>query len=109
MLVWLQVGEDLTLELRWVCSEENWAADSSARPEHTEHARLSLTAFDRLWKAWGGVRHGLDGNRRHDQATPYSRFQTNNTAGVDVIKHNMMSNIPGPLQKYLATVSLNPP
>ena len=40
-LFWHQVEEGLTLERRWVCSEENWAADSLTRPEHTEHARLS--------------------------------------------------------------------
>ena len=27
-IVWLQVKEDLILDLRWVCSEANWAADS---------------------------------------------------------------------------------
>ena len=41
-------------DLRWVCSEVNWAADSLTRPEHTEHVRLSQAAFDRLWETWGG-------------------------------------------------------
>ena len=36
-LTWHQLEEDLTLELRWVCPEENCLT----RPEHTEHARLS--------------------------------------------------------------------
>ena len=45
----LQVKEDFTLELRWVCSEVNWAADSLTRPELTEHVRLSQAAFNRLW------------------------------------------------------------
>ena len=49
-LFWLQVKEDFTLELRWVCSEANWAADSLTRPEHTEHVRLSQTTFNRLWE-----------------------------------------------------------
>ena len=53
-LFWLQIKEDLTLELRWVCSEANWAADSLTRPERTEHVRLSQATFDRLWKTLGG-------------------------------------------------------
>ena len=53
-LFWLQVKEDSTLELRWVCSEANWAADSLTRPERMEHARLSRAVFDRLWETWGG-------------------------------------------------------
>ena len=52
-LFWLQVKEDFTLELRWVRSEANWAADSLTRPERTEHVRLA--AFDRLWETWGGL------------------------------------------------------
>ena len=36
-LIWNQLEEDLTPELRWVWSEENCLT----RPEHTEHARLS--------------------------------------------------------------------
>ena len=48
------VKEDFTPELRWVCSEANWAADSLTRPERTEHVRLSQAAFDRLWGTWGG-------------------------------------------------------
>ena len=40
-LFWHQVEKYLTLEPRWICSEENWAADSLTRPEHTEHVRLS--------------------------------------------------------------------
>ena len=51
----LQVKEDFTLELRWVCSEANWATDSLTRPERTEHVRLSQATFDRLWETWGGV------------------------------------------------------
>ena len=35
-LIGHQLEEDLTPELRWVCSEENCLT----RPEHTEHARL---------------------------------------------------------------------
>ena len=54
-LFWLQVKEDITLKLRWVCSEANWAADSLTRPERTEHVRLFQAAFDRLWETWGGV------------------------------------------------------
>ena len=53
-LFWLQVKEDFTPELRWVCSEANWAADSLTRPERTEHVRLSQAVFDRLWGTWGG-------------------------------------------------------
>ena len=48
------VKEDFTPELRWVCSEANWAADSVTKPERTEHDRLSQAAFDRLWGTWGG-------------------------------------------------------
>ena len=47
--LWHQLEVDLTLELCWVCSEENCLT----RPEHAEHAQLSLTAFDRLYKTWG--------------------------------------------------------
>ena len=55
-LSWLQEKEDFTLELRWVCSEANWAADSLTRPERMEHvARLSQATFDRLWETWWGV------------------------------------------------------
>ena len=42
------------------------------------------------------------------QLPSYSRNQTNGTAGVDVLNHNV-SNIPGPLQKCLAPVSHNRP
>ena len=54
-LFWLQVREDFTLELRWVCSEANWAADSLTRPERTEHVRLSQAAFEGCGKHGGGV------------------------------------------------------
>ena len=54
-LFWLQVKENFTLKLRWVCSESNWAADSLTKPERTEHVRLSQAAFDRLCETWGGV------------------------------------------------------
>ena len=47
-LFWLQVKEDFTLELRWVCSEAKWAADSLTRPERMEHVRLFQATFDRL-------------------------------------------------------------
>ena len=50
----LQVKGDFTLELRWDCSEANWAADSLTRPERTEHARISQAAFNRLSEIWGG-------------------------------------------------------
>ena len=53
-IFWLQVKEDFTPELRWVCSEANWEADSLTRPGRTEHVRLSQAAFDRLWETWGG-------------------------------------------------------
>ena len=36
-LIWHQLEEDLTLELRWVCSEENCLT----RPEHAKHAWIS--------------------------------------------------------------------
>ena len=54
-LFWLQVIEEFTVELRWVCSEANWAADSLTRPERTEHVRLSQAVFDKLWETWGGL------------------------------------------------------
>ena len=47
-LFWLQVKEDFTPELHWVCSEANWEANSLTRPERTEHVKLSQTASDRL-------------------------------------------------------------
>ena len=53
-LFWLQVKEDFTPELRWVCSEAKWKADNLTRPERTEHVKLSQTASDRLWETWGG-------------------------------------------------------
>ena len=40
-LFWHQVKEDLALELRWICSEENWAVGSLTKPKHTEYNRLS--------------------------------------------------------------------
>ena len=45
---------DPTLKLRWVCSEENWAADSLTRQDCVRSFVENL----------GGVRCGLDGNRR---------------------------------------------
>ena len=51
-LYWLQVKENFTLDLRWIRSEANWAADSLTRPERMEHVRLSQTALNRLWKTW---------------------------------------------------------
>ena len=53
-LFWLQIKEDFTLGLRWVCSEAKRAADSLTRPERTEHVRLSQAAFNRLWETWRG-------------------------------------------------------
>ena len=52
-IFWLQAKEDFTLELRWVWSEANWAADSLIRQERTEHVRLSQAAFNRLRETWG--------------------------------------------------------
>ena len=106
---WLQVKEDFTLKLRWVCSEENWAADSLTRPERTEHVRLSQAAFDRLWETWGGVDMNLmakdtsaqytsiEGGWERQKLPFYSRFHTNNKARVDVFSHNL-SHMPGSLQ-----------
>ena len=68
-LFWLQVKEDFILELRWVCSEANWAADSLTRPERTENVRLSQAAFNRLSETWGGL-NGPDGNRHLDLTCP---------------------------------------
>ena len=53
-LFWLQVKEDFTLELRWVCSEVNWAADNLTRPERTKHVRLSRRRSIGCGKPWGG-------------------------------------------------------
>ena len=109
-LFWLQVKEDFTLKLRWVCSEANWAADSLTRPERTEHVRPSQATFDRLWVTWGGVDMDLMATDTSAQSAPiggglerqnlpfYSWFHTNNTAGVDVFSHNV-SHMPGSLQK----------
>ena len=109
-LFWLQVKEEFTLELRWVCSEANWAADSLTRPECTEHVRLSQTVFDKLWETWGGDDMDLmatdisaqyvpvEGGWERQKQSFYSRFHTNNTAGVDVFSHNV-SHRPGSLQK----------
>ena len=111
-LFWLQVKEDFTLELRWVCSEANWAADSLTRPERTEHARLSQPAFNRLWKTWGGGQVDMDlmatdtsaqrapigGGLIHQRLPFSSRFHTNGTVGVDVLSRNE-NHMPGPLRK----------
>ena len=113
-LFWLQVKEDFTPELRWVCSEANWAADRLTRPERTEHVRLSQAAFDRLWGTrWGGVVMDLmatDASPQYtrlravgnSKATLYPRFHTNNTAGIEVFSHNV-SHMPGSLL-FLTTV-----
>ena len=69
-LFWLQVEEDLTLELRWVCSEANWAADSLTRPERTEHVRLSQATFTRLQETRGGGDMEPDGNRHLSPVCP---------------------------------------
>ena len=53
-LFWLHVKKCFTLELRWVCSEANWAAVTLTRPERTAHIRLSQAAFNSLWETWGG-------------------------------------------------------
>ena len=96
-------------ELRWVCSEANWEADSLTTPERTKRVRLSQAAFDRLWETWGGeVDMDLMATDTSAQYTPnegdwerqklhfYYRFHTNNTAGVDVFSHNV-SHMPGSL------------
>ena len=105
-LFWMQEKEDFTLELRWVCSEANWAPDSLTRPERTAHVRLSHATFDRLWETWGGIDMDLMATDTSAQYAPieggwerqklpfYSRFHTNNTAGVDVFSHNV-SHRPG--------------
>ena len=54
-IFWLQVKENFTLELRWVCSKVNPAVDSLTGPERTEHVRLYQAAINRLWEIWGGV------------------------------------------------------
>ena len=69
-LLWLQVKEDFTLELRWVCSEANWAVDSLTRPERTEHVRLSQATFDRPWETWGGVDMDLMATNSSAQYAP---------------------------------------
>ena len=109
-LFWLQVKEDFTRELRWVCSEANWAVDSLTRPECTKHVRLSQAAFNRLWKIWGGVDMDLMATDTSAQRAPtegglirrrlpfYSRFHTNGTTGVDVLSHNVI-HMPGPHRK----------
>ena len=108
----LQVKEDLTLELRWDCSEANWATDSLTRPERTEHVRLSQAAFNRLSEIWGGGDMDLMETDTSAQRAPiggglirrrlpfYSRFHTNGTVGVDVFSHNT-KYMPGSLQKCL--------
>ena len=112
-LFWLQVKEDFTRELRWVCSEVNWAVNSLTRPERTEHVRLSQAAFNRLWKIWGGGGGGdmdLMATDTSAQRAPiggglirrrlpfYPRFHTNGTAGVDIFSHNV-NHMSGPLRK----------
>ena len=110
-LFWLQVKEDFTLELRWVCSEANRTADSLTRPERTEHVRLSQAAFDRLSETWGGggdmdlmatdtsAQYApIEGGWERQRLPFYSRFHTNNTAGVDVFSYNV-SHMPVSLQK----------
>ena len=118
-LFWLQVKEDFTRKLRWVCSEANWAADSLTRPERTEYVRLSQAAFDRLWETWGGVDMDLMATYTSAQSAPiggglerqnlpfYSRLHTNNTAEEDVFSHNV-NHMPGSLQKCFGYYSPQP-
>ena len=116
-LFWLQVKEGFTPELRWVCSEVNWAADGLTRPEREEHVRLFQVAFDRLWETWGGGGGGdidlmatdtsaqytlTEGGWELQKPPFYPRFCTNNTAGIEVFSHNV-SHMPGSLL-FLTTV-----
>ena len=91
-------------------------ADSLTRPERTEHVRLSQAAFDRLWGTWGGGGGDMDlmatdtsaqytpteGGWERQKLSFYTRFHTNNTAGVDVFSYNV-SHMPGSLL-FLTTV-----
>ena len=111
MLFWLQVTEDFTLELRWICSEANWVADSLTRLDSTKHVRLSQAAFNKLWKTWRGVDMGLMATDTSARRAPiggglirrrlpsYSRFHTNGTAEVNIFSHNA-NHLPGSLRKY---------
>ena len=49
-LFWLQVDADFTLELRWVCSEENKEADDLSRPGAEHYAGLESKLFGQLWQ-----------------------------------------------------------
>ena len=93
-LIWHQLEEDLTLELRWVCSEENCLAI----PEHTKHARGYLRPRSigcRKPRGGGGIDMvDMMATDAPTQLIFYSRLQTNGTARVDVLNHNV-SNIPG--------------
>ena len=92
-LFWLQVKEDFTLELRWVWSEANWAADSLTRPERMKHVKLSQAAFNRLWETWGGVDMDLmatytsaqyaliEGGWEREKLPFYSRFHQTTQPG----------------------------
>ena len=106
-LFWLKVKEDFIQELRWVCSEVNWAADSLTRPERTKHVRLSQVVFNRLWEPRGGggdvnlmatdtsaKRASIGGSLIRQRLPFYSRFHTNGTVRVDVFSHNV-SHMPG--------------
>ena len=97
----LQVKEDFTLDLRWVCSEAT---------ECKEHVGLSQAAFNRLWETWEGVDMDLMKTDTSAQRAPiggglvrqrlpfYSRFHTNGTAGIYVFSHNV-NHMPGSLRK----------
>ena len=79
--------------------------------DQTEHVRLFQAAFERLWETCEGFDMDLMATDTSAQYTPiggglkrrrlpfYSRFHTNETAGVDVFSHNV-NHMPGSLGKY---------
>lgn len=94
LLVCLQVGKDVALDLRWVCSADEKEADDLSRPKAAECPRLEPTGFDQSWGSCGGFdkdimatpaschavlasSHGID---RH--LAFYSRYHASGSFGV---------------------------
>jgi len=97
-LFWLQVKEDFTLSLQWVCSKDNAEADDLSRPDADAYVRLEAESFAKLWK-WSGKGFDMDwmatdasGHRVPDSGDRlpfYSRFHVEGCAGTDVLSQDL--------------------
>ena len=100
-LFWLQVKKDLTLDLRWVSSEANWAADRFDQTRTHGVRPAFQAAFHALCKTLGEGNTDLMATNTSTQRTPtsggvlyrrlpfHSRFHTNGSSRVDVFSHNV--------------------